>query len=256
MKKLQIIALAFASLMTWTVGASEVRYLDFTETEHSARPEKYDSPFQDDPYFKINAIQVTELPVDEAEVLYSDLENSGEKNLSTEKNLGQIIMTIDKLIALGTKIYDIVKKGKPVVNMNFAKPVSVLPNGESPQTAFGQMSNWSAPTRRKYRVEYKNGFNMNVISFDYTVYFQHSGRYEGKGQYLTGVTVRASNVAVSWGFEFNASSELETISNRGSMDDPMAAATLRINYQASSILRDVQSSESFHVAGNGEVFKF
>lgn len=254
MKKLQIIALAFASLMTWTVGASEVRYLDFTEVERAVGPEKYDSPFQDDPYFKINSIEVTEIPVDEAELLYTEAKE--EKNLSSQKNLGQIIMTIDKLIALGTKIYDIVKKGKPVVNMNFAKPVSVLPNGESPQTAFAQMSNWSAPTRRKYRVEYKNGWGSKVISFDYSVYFQHSGRYEGKGQYLTGVTVRASNVAVSWGFEFNASSELETISNRGSMDDPMAAATLRINYRASSLIRDIQSSESFHVAGNGEIVKF
>ena len=118
------------------------------------------------------------------------------------------------------------------------------------------MSGWSAPTSRKYRIEYTNLLGMNVISFNYTVYFQHSGRYQGKGEYITGLTVKASNVAVSWGFEFNASSELETISNRGSMEDPMAAATVRINYQASSVLRDIQSSESFHVAGNGEIVKF
>lgn len=249
MKNLLTTCFLLMSVMSWSVRGAEVKYLDFTVNEKHLESEKFDTPFRDDPYFQIDKVKVTEVPVAVSE-LYSE-----EKELSA-KNLGQIIMSIDKLIALGTKIWEIVKKGKPVTNLSFAKPVSVLPNGETPQTAFSQMTGWSAPTTRKYRVEYTNLLGMNVISFDYTVYFQHSGQYQDKGDYITGLTVRASNVAVSWGFEFNASSELETISNRGSRDNPMAAATIRINYQASSVLRDIQSSESFHVSGNGEIVKF
>lgn len=250
MKNILTISFLVFSVMTWSVNGAETRYLDFTVKEKHLEANKFDTPFRDDPYFKIDKVKVTEI-APSAEELYP----SEEKELGA-KDLGSIIMTIDKLIALGTKIWEIVKKGKPVTNLSFAKPVSVLPTGETPQTAFSQMTGWSAPTVRKYRIEYSNLLGMNVISFDYTVYFQHSGQFEDKGEYITGLTVRASNVAVSWGFEFNASSELETISNRGSRDNPMAAATMRINYQASSVLRDIQSSESFFVSGNGELVKF
>ena len=253
MKNILTISFLVFSVMTWSVRGAEVKFLDFTVKEKSFENDKFDTPFRDDPYFKIDSIKVTEIPVTVSELYPAESE---EKEELSAKNLGQIIMSIDKLIALGTKIWEIVKKGKPVTNLSFAKPVSVLPNGETPQTAFSQMTGWSAPTTRKYRIEYTNLLGMNVISFDYTVYFQHSGQYQDKGDYITGLTVRASNVAVSWGFEFNASSELETISNRGSRDNPMAAATIRINYQASSVLRDIQSSESFHVSGNGDILKF
>lgn len=261
MKNLLTISFLVMCVMTWSVsgaqGNSSEKFLDFTVTEKHLEAEKFDTPFRDDPYFKIDSIKVTEIPVTASE-LYNlqDQAQGSDKEEFSNKNLGQIIMSIDKLIALGTKIWEIVKKGKPVTNLSFAKPVSVLPNGETPQTAFNQMTGWSAPTARKYKVEYTNLLGMNVISFDYTVYFQHSGQYQDKGDYITGLTVRASNIAVSWGFEFNASSELETISNRGSRDNPMAAATIRINYQASSVLRDIQSSQSFHVSGNGEIVNF
>ncbi len=244
--KVALIILALTTL-TWSVSAENSRFIEFKEIEKQIEANKFDTPFRDDPYFKIESIKVTEISSDDFLV---------ESEFKQSKDLGTVIMSIEKLIALGTKIWEIVKKGKPVTNLSFSKPVSVLPNNENPTTAFNSMSGWSAPTSRKYRIEYTNLLGMNVISFNYTVYFQHSGRYQGKGEYITGLTVKASNVAVSWGFEFNASSELETISNRGSMEDPMAAATVRINYQASSVLRDIQSSESFHVAGNGEIVKF
>lgn len=239
-------------MITFTQGVSaeNVSYLDFKEIERKVESDKYDSPFRDDPYFKIDSIKVTEIPADESLIFIEE----EEKEMS--KDLGTVIMSIEKLIALGTKVWEIIKKGKPVTNVSMSKPVSVLPTSEDPTSAFNTMSGWSAPTVRKYRIEYTNLLGMNVISFDYTVYFQHSGQFEGNGEYITGLTVKASNVAVSWGFEFNASSELETISNRGSMQSPMAAATILINYRASSVLRDIQSSESFHVSGNGEIVKF
>lgn len=246
MKNLIVTLSLLTTTMTWG-AVGDVKEIPFQVKENLVDGAKYEGYLKDDPYFQVEKVVVTEVETQPYIV---------EEKFTNNKDLGTIIATIDKLIALGTKIYDIVKKGKPVVNMSFAKPVSVLPQTEDPNVAFNSMSSWSLPTAKTYRVEYKNLLGMSVIAFDYTVYFQHGGQYEDKGAYITGLTVRASNVSVSWGFEFNASSSLETITNRGSRSNPIAAATMRINYQASSLLSDIQSSESFFVTGSGEMVKF
>jgi len=251
MKFILVNAFLLASLSAF--GApGDVKYLGFSQDLKKGDISLEAEFHPEDPYFKIASIRVEELPVVENVNLFDVKEES----LNSNKDLGTIIASLDKLIALGTKIWEIVKKGKPITNFKFAKPISVLPKTEDADIAFTQMDSWSAPMARRYKIVYSNLLGMDVISFDYTVYFQHGGSFEGVGKYLTGLTVRASNVAVSWGFEFNASSELETISNRGASSDPIAAATVRIDYQASSVLRDIQSSESFHATGAGEILKF
>lgn len=195
-----------------------------------------------DSYSRIDSIEVTEV---------SDVEVP-EKN---EKGLGDVIMVVDKLIGLGKKIWPIIEAGKPVVNTTFTPPISVLPRveGEPNDVAFHDMADWEAPRQKSYQVDFKNGWGMNVISFTYNVSYQYGGSYEGKGRYLTGVDVSASNISVSWGFDFNATSKLVSISNRGAQDDPLASATVKIQYEASSVLRNIQSTQSFHVTGDGEV---
>ena len=96
---------------------------------------------------------------------------------------------------------------------------------------------------------------MTVIGFTYTVYFQHSGSFQGAGAYLTGVDVEASDVEVMWGFEFNAASKLVTITNVGSIKDQVATATIKISYAAKSVLKEIRTSESFYVTGKGLIRK-
>lgn len=195
-----------------------------------------------DSYARIDSVEVTEV---------SDIEVP-EKS---EKSLGQVIMVVDKLIGLGKKIWPIIEAGKPVVNTTFTPAISVLPRveGEPHDVAFYNMANWEAPRQKSYQVDFKNGWGMNVISFTYNVSYQYGGSYQGKGRYLTGVDVSASNISVSWGFNFNATSNLVSIANRGAQDDPVASATVKIQYEASSVLRNIQSAQSFHVTGAGDI---
>ena len=197
-------------------------------------------------YFKISSIEVRELP----------LTNLEEKALIQKGgDLGSVIIMVDKLIALGTKIYEIIKKGKPVSQTAFFRPVSVLPNSSDIETDFALMENWSAPKAKKYSVVYKNGYGMSVISFDYMVYFQANGSFEGKGQYLTGINVVANNINVSWGFSFDASSELITVANRGTNDHPVAGATIKVRYKTTSLMSNIDASEVFHIDGRGSISK-
>ena len=195
-----------------------------------------------DSYARIESVEVTEL---------SDIEVP-EKG---DKGLGQVILVVDKLIGLGKKIWPIIEAGKPVVNTTFTPAISVLPKSEKVphDVAFYNMANWQAPRQRSYKVDFKNGWGVNVISFTYNVSYQYGGSYEGAGRYLTGVDVSASNISVSWGFDFNATSSLISIANRGSQEDPIASATVKIQYEASSVLRNIQSAQSFHVTGAGDI---
>ena len=205
----------------------------------------YEAVSADEAYHTIGSITVEEVESPE-------LSTIAENYVLEEKGLGEIIMSIDKLLALGKKIWAIVEAGRPVVQTAFSPTVSVLPNVENPNVAFEEMENWSMPKVKSYRVVYKNLFGMEVIAFTYGVYYQHGGTYKGKGAYLTGVNVDARDVSVAWGFEFNAASTVIAIANRGSSANPNAGLSIRINYLAKSVLKEIRSSETFHVAGNGQ----
>ncbi len=184
------------------------------------------------------------------------IEKEEKQNEAIDKmDLGQIIIATDQLIALGKKIWAIVEAGKPVTTTNMAKPISVLPRLDGDNIAFYDMEGWSAPKVKSYRVSYKNGFGSEVIAFTYTVYFQYEGTYQGKGKYLTSLNVEASEVYVSWGFKFDATSSLVGIANQGSGADPVASATISVAYKATSWFSDVSTGESFFVNGRGDLVK-
>ena len=243
-KSMALVAVLLLSGQSFA-AVGDVKVLPFVQQRIEGAELPADSKYEED-YFTIGKVTVTEVETP-AEYL---------EDKADVKNLGQVIMTIEKLIALGKKIWAIIEAGRPVLNTNLMSPLSVLPKTDDPDAAFYQMEGWSAPKAVTYRVEYENLFGMTVIGFDYTVIFQYAGKYEGKGNYITGLNVKASNVSVAWGFKFDANSSLVNIANRGSSANPTAGATVQIDYKASSVMRTISTSESFHVTGKGSVTKY
>lgn len=209
---------------------------------------------ENDPYFQISEVNVTEI---DAEPFHNELQYLE----PTNRNIGEVIAMVDKLVALGTKVWKIVEKGKPTYNMNLQKPLHVIPkieddNGIVTDATFYSMYGWSAPTVKTHRVEYKNGFGMVVVSFDYQVHYQHGGSFDGVGNYIAGLTLSAKNISVGWGFNLDASARLISITNRGTMDDPIAGATVEIRHKVHTITSASESAESFHVTGTNEIVHF
>lgn len=229
MKKLMVI-LTYSLFSFYTVNASEKIHAQ-----------------KNDPYFDIASVEVKEV---EADLTDKDVELVG------NKNLGAVIMQARELIAFGKEVWKIIEAGRPVSNNQAMQTITVLPKGEDGQTVdVLDMENWQLPKAKSYRVEYKNGFGMTVIGFTYTVVFQYGGSFEGKGKYLTGVNVMADDITVSWGFNFEAQSQLLSITNTGTKENPVAAATLTVKYRAKSVVRDISSSETFYVTGSGKIGK-
>ena len=87
------------------------------------------------------------------------------------------------------------------------------------ELTLGMMENWQLPKSKTYRVVYKNLYGVEVISFTYTLHFQYGGSYEGSGKYLTGVIVSATDLFVSWGFDFSAQTEVLSVANLGTLQE-------------------------------------
>lgn len=231
------------------VQAANVKTLPFTVSENELMEKSLD---REDPHFSIAKIEVREVTHEDSE---KRLDLSDEKSLEDlNKGIGEIIMIGDQVIAFGTKIWNIITAGKPTTNATFVEPLSVLPATDRTGQAFYEMSGWSVPKVKKFTVDYKNLLGMTVISFTYGVYYQSGGAYQGKGKYLTGVNIEASDIYVAWGFNLDATSNLVSISNMGTTESPVAGATVKIKYSAKSPFQTFSASESFHVTGSGELY--
>ncbi|MBY0518295.1 MAG: hypothetical protein K2P81_15400 [Bacteriovoracaceae bacterium] len=169
--------------------------------------------------------------------------------------IGEVIQIANDVIALGEKIYAIVKKGKPVLNMQYA-PISVLP-----KTAAGQpvdvmdMEGWSIPVSRKIRMVYKNLYGAEVVVFSYTVVYSYGGSMDGKGAFITAAQVVPHDVSVSWGYELNAVMKLVGLQNHGTKANPIAGAIISINYKVETVLKTIETNDSYHITGKGQLIQ-
>jgi len=192
----------------------------------------------DQDYFDITETTITEEATEEI------------TNYNNTLGLSDIILSTDELIAIGEKIYKIIRDGRPVIDSTFI-PYSILPAGLANEDAFHDMYGWSAPEAKTYRITYLNAYKMKVVEILYSVTFQWDGRDGNGGKYLTGIKVIPLNVKCLWGFNVNATSQLLSISNVGTRLRPIAAATLLFNHTVESMFKATERELLFYITGNG-----
>ena len=238
------LTLGLVSLVVLNVGLSASEAIHFEQFDTIKVNKGVDATLDHD-YFTIDSVEIRNLDQD------SSLDKS---DVKFSNGLGEIILIVDQMIALGKKVWTIVEAGRPVVTAKF-KPISVLPNLAQADLSFLNMSHWSIPKTQKYEVIYKNMYGATMINFTFLVTFQHNGAFNGVGQYLTGVNIVPSNISVAWGYKFDCKSELMTISNMGTMENPVAAATIQLDYATTTPIKESRSSILFHVIGDGRIIK-
>lgn len=253
LKRLRRYALVSTLLLpSFTHAATSITQIPFTvenqQSLTSVDGQKNEITEDAEKYFTIKEVTVRELTE-------SVWEKEDKPLAQTTKEVGDVVMLIDKIIAVGKKIWDIVSAGRPVVQTNMDLVISVLPQTAKEGSAFFDMEGWDVPESKDFLVEFKNGFNGTVVSFTYTVFYQGGGTFNGAGRYLTGVNISATNVNVSWGFDFDAKSALVAISNHGSKENPEAGATLQVQYTVKNWLKHITATETVHVMGRGEIRK-
>lgn len=153
----------------------------------------------------------------------------------------------DQIIAIGEKVWEIVKAGKPVVKIE--TPVAhALPRGLE---CWADLEHWQAPRTQTYEVKYKNGFGMEVVKFRFRLHYTYGGGKAEKGQYLANVTVLPAELNVMWGYNFDARVEVAQAINMGTTENPMAGLELNLRWNVKTVLKESENSFHFFVQGDG-----
>jgi len=158
---------------------------------------------------------------------------------------------LDKIVNLMQKIFEIIEKNQPVVNIsvNYANAV---PYGT---THWTQLQGWSKPATKKYSFSMKNAYGMQVVKVTYQVHYTYNGNFQGKGKFLTGVTVEPLNVETAWGYKVSLTAEVpdSTIANVGTHDNPIASMQVQLKWTVHTMIKDITSKAIYYVQGDGYI---
>jgi hypothetical protein len=158
-------------------------------------------------------------------------------------------VVIDQMINLGQKIWSIIEANKPVVNVQ-TQYATALPQGI---TSWGQLAGWKPPEGSVYGFSAKNAYGIKVIDVSYQVLRTYGGNYNGKGKFLTAVTIQPLSVNVAWGYTFNMTVEIPdtSIVNVGTTQDPVAAMQPLVKWTVSTALKSSSGQSTYYVQGDG-----
>jgi hypothetical protein len=171
------------------------------------------------------------------------------------QDAGKIISSIKDLVALGEDIYKLITKGRPNITTDYA-PISVLPKDkEGKPVDIMELENWSMPVVKKVRTSFKNSWGNEMAVFEYSLVFSHSGSYEGNGAFITAAQIVPSRIQLRWGYDFESTMKLTGIQNHGSRVSPVAGAILGVKYRLLSMLQAIETNDTFHLTGKGDIRK-
>lgn len=178
------------------------------------------------------------------------------QNPNSKKNdkFGKVIGRAGEIVALGESVYELIKKGKSTINTNDFTTINVVPldpNTKNP-VSLEDIEYSSQPVVKKYETKFKNSLGIVTASFKYQVVYSYGGSYDGKGKYLTNVSLVPTSTQIPWATNFNATMKVQKVGFRGSKDSPIAEVMLSIKYQYNS-LGAVERNHLIYISGDGTI---
>jgi hypothetical protein len=161
--------------------------------------------------------------------------------------------SISDIVNTGLQVWKIIEANKPVVNIatQFA---TALPKGAKNWT---DMAQWKPPIGTEYRLSAKNMYGVTVVDVQYQILRTYGGSFDGKGLYLTNVTVSPmpEGVSVLWGYRFSLTTTVPDsgIVNVGTAAAPIAGMTVQTAWRITTVLKDSQGQGTYFVEGNGNL---
>ncbi len=165
------------------------------------------------------------------------------------KDLAGILVTLDNIVNIASKVWQIIRANAPVVNIE-TKYATAYPQGI---TSASQLAQWSRPKSYVYGFYAENLYGSVLVDCKYKATYTYNGSYKGKGKYLTAVTVIPTTISVGWGYRFYMSASVpdSTIANVGTAPDPIAAMQLKLNWKIATVLKEVNGTSVYYVQGDG-----
>ncbi|MGZ3725975.1 MAG: hypothetical protein ACXWQQ_09240 [Pseudobdellovibrio sp.] len=156
---------------------------------------------------------------------------------------------VDKVINIGTKIWNVVEKGHPVANF------SQFSANALPEKAlrWNQLQNWKSPTSKVYAAIYKNLYGMEVVRFVYRINVLYGGDVGGIGRYIGYTNIEPVEMTTAYLYNFDAQAKVSATYNMGSSASPVAGMMLNVTWTVKTILKSSTESHTFVIDGLGNI---
>lgn len=153
------------------------------------------------------------------------------------------------IINIGKIIWEIIEANRPVVDVKQSYAAAV-PRGI---THWTQLAGWNPPELSVYELTADSKRGGRAIQVRFQVMRTTGGNYQGKGKYLTGVTVEPIMISVSSGYKFYLEAFVppESVTNRGSQEDPIAAMVATLKWTIKTVAKETRGSRLFYAQGDG-----
>lgn len=156
---------------------------------------------------------------------------------------------VDQVINIGTKVWNVVEKARPVSNYNSSR-ATALPQGAS---AWSQLEGWQEPVTRVYQASYKNLMGVEVVRLVYRVTLLYGGSVEGVGRYIGYASVEPVDVNVLPMWSLDATASVDSVYNMGTSRSPVAGMILNVSWQVRSVLSDRRQSDTLTLDARGNI---
>lgn len=206
-------------------------------------------------YFQIGSsstklLAVEKLTQDKVEELFGvpeEVPSADEVSGGGIPQINMALVTLDRIINLGKKVWSIVEAGKPVVNIK-SDVASAMPTGIE---HWAQLEGWQVPKSYLYQVKYKNKLGMDVVTFNYRIMQTYGGTVLGRGKYLAKVAIIPDHVKVAWGYTLNSTASVPNVMNVGSSEAPIGAAELQLDWEIKTTVQYTRDTEVYYLDGEG-----
>lgn len=150
---------------------------------------------------------------------------------------------------VGKMLWDLVGKSGSASKIDY--PVAhLLPLGSSEWT---KLSGWKTADAYIYHISYKNMFGVRIADYRFRVMYNYDGQKDGKGRYLSNVSVSPGNIDLGWGYGLESQASVQEVFNAGTDQDPIAALNIMVFWKVRSLLRELGDSLVLTIKGTGEI---
>ncbi len=167
---------------------------------------------------------------------------------------GEIIVAAEKIVALGESLYTLFQKGRPTSQTRYS-PISVIPRDtvtKQPVDIF-ELEGDADPVRKKYIVVKRNKLGNEVGRLEFLIHFTPKRSYYGSGQYITNAAIIPLKANTIFGWDLDATMQVTGVGIKGKKTNPIATATLAINYKVYSVATNWNETVVIDIEGTGKV---
>lgn len=167
---------------------------------------------------------------------------------------GRVIQASRDVVALGEAVYELINKGRPVINTSY-EPLSVVPKDPMTKEFIDpmDMEGFSMPVEKMYRTRIKAFGMTDAVVFEYKIIYSYGGSYNGAGKYLSGVNVIPVRVIAKRGYSVNSSMSMTGMMNHGTRANPIIGVMITVKYQIGNMNKMMERNDTFHITGAGQM---